>query len=321
MYRNDLSIEDLIMWFKLTLIKNGLGPARIIKLLSYYSSNLEEIFNLNTYELLQTRLMTKEMIDSFEKLKNSSDDNFYNLINTCKANGIKIIPLLDLNYPQKLKRIPNPPLTLYIKGNLNLLKDNRSTIAIVGTREPSIKAKTKAYEEAKKLSENDMTIISGGALGIDTEAYKGVLDSKNKKSIVVLGAGLLHPYPPENKSLFDKIIENNGLMISENTPSFAGTKISYVQRNRITSGLADFIYLIAANATGGGFQQARIAYSQRKHIFVPILTEEILPNEGIKIAINEFGASEIKDSGAIIEQIQRLNKEIPEPTLIKYLKP
>ncbi|MCL5433354.1 MAG: DNA-protecting protein DprA [Candidatus Marsarchaeota archaeon] len=314
MQSNNLSVENLIMWFKLTLIRNGFGPARIIKLLNYYFNDLEKIFNLSNSDLFQSGLMTKDMISNFEKLKNANNDNFYQLIEVCKMNDINIIPLLDSRYPQKLKIIPNPPLTLYVKGNLNLLQPNMPKIAIVGTREPSIKAKTKAYEEAKILSNNNITIISGGALGIDTAAYEGVLDSENKQAIIVLGAGILHPYPPENKNLFDEIVKNNGLLISENTPSFTGTKISYVQRNRITSGLANFLYLIAASATGGGFQQAKIAYNQRRPIFVPELTENILPNDGIKRAINEFAAKEIKSSEIILQQISN------QPAFKKHLQ-
>ncbi|MEM0143711.1 MAG: DNA-processing protein DprA [Candidatus Parvarchaeum sp.] len=301
---NSLSAEILINWFKLTLVKNGLGPVKIMKLLNYFN-DIKTIFNASTSDLLQSQLVTTKMVDNLSKLKNASNENFYELIKICKMNDIEIIPLIDSRYPRKLKNISNAPLTLYAKGNLNLLSEEIPKIGVVGTRSPSDIAKRYAYDVSKKLCNYSLTLISGGALGVDTAAYKGALESKNSQAIVILGAGILRPYPPENRELFDEIIKRNGLLISENTPNFTGTKISYVQRNRIISGLADSIYLVAANSKGGGFQQVKIAYSQRKPIFVPNINKNILPNEGVKRAIAEFEARELENTEDILKQVPK----------------
>ncbi len=120
-------------------------------------------------------------------------------------------------------------------------------IAIVGTGEPSENAKETAFRFSKELSNNGTLIISGGALGMDTAAHKGVLESAAKETVSVLGSGFFRPYPPENENLFDEIINNGGLLVSENVPNFRGADYSFVFRNRIISGLADSVFLVATN--------------------------------------------------------------------------
>lgn len=296
----DKNNEQLVEWLKLTFVKNGLGPIRIQKLLNLFG-NVDKIYDVSSSELLATGIMNKKMIDNFEKLKNASDSNLYKLIETCKSNNIKIIPFLSSAYPKKLKNISQSPLTLYLKGNEDLL-NAKQTIAVVGVREPSEAAREMAYSFSKSLSNSGVIIVSGGALGIDTAAHSGALDSDSKKTISVLPYGFLHPYPSENKKLFDTIVENEGLLVSENSPNFKGSQISFVQRNRITSGLSDSIFVVAANESGGGWQQIKIAHTQKKLIFCPKLNMNILPNEGIKIAVKDYNAIEADDVDTIVNK-------------------
>lgn len=296
----DINNEQIVKWLKLTFVKNGLGPIRIQKLLNLFG-NIDKIYDVSSSELLATGIMNKKMIDSFEKLKNASDSNLYKLIETCESNNIKILPFFSSFYPKKLKSISQSPLTLYLKGNEDLL-NSKQIIAVVGVREPSKEARDMAYSFSKSLSNSGVVIISGGALGIDTAAHLGALESDNKRTISVLPYGFLHPYPSENKELFDSIVENGGLLVSENSPNFKGSEISFVQRNRITSGLSDSIFVVAANEAGGGWQQMKTAHMQKKPIFCPKLNKNILPNEGIKVAIKDFDAVEIDSADTILNK-------------------
>lgn len=297
----ELSDEELVKWLKLTVVKSGLGPVRIQKLFTTFK-NLSGIYNATRAELLDSRIVNEKIVDSFEKLKSANDSNFYQLIETCRENNFKVFTYINKDYPEKLKNIPSPPLTLYLSGDEKIISSFPS-IGIVGTREPSKQARDLAYSYSKSLSDRSITVISGGAIGIDTAAHFGVLDSKYKKTICILASGFLQPYPPENKELFKNIVEAGGLLISENSPNFPGTDISLVQRNRITSGLADAIFIVAAKGTGGGLEQVKIASKQRKPIFCTKLNLDIIPNEGIKIAIEKYKAIEIENVDQLVNYI------------------
>lgn len=302
MYQN-LDESNLVKWFKLTQVKNGLGPAKIKKLLEIYS-DLDNLFSVTDSELEKNSFITSKILQNFKKLKDASNENFYKVLEECKKNSISIIPLLDKLYPKNLKYIPSPPLTLFVKGNIELLNSQEKKIAIVGARNASSEALNIAYNTSFELSNKKVIIISGGAEGVDTKAHQGALDSKNQLTISVLGSGFFHPFPMQNKQLFDKIVKNNGLLITENSPNFKGSRISYLQRNRITSGLADAVFLVAAEKVGGGIVQAKLAQKQKKPIFCPKLDSSIMPQEGILEAIKEYGAIPINEPKQLLEKIK-----------------
>lgn len=293
-------IGELVKWFKLGLV-TGLGPQKIRKLLFDFDS-LDKIYSISDLQLLQTGVFNQKMLDEFNKLKQASDDNFIKIIEECKAKNIQIITFLDEKYPQELKVLQSPPLTLFLKGNVNLLYQ-KNKIAIVGTREPSQKAIDYTYSLSNSLTSKGYIIVSGGALGIDTSAHKGALNSENGKTICVLGAGFNYIYPTENATLF-KEIEKKGLLISEHLPTFKGSRISYLQRNRITSGLSDAVFLVAAKEIGGSLTQAKIAHNQRKPIFCPKQKDNILPSEGVKYAISKYNAKEISNPDDLIKKLK-----------------
>ncbi|MBU0591288.1 DNA-processing protein DprA [Candidatus Micrarchaeota archaeon] len=286
----ELTKDELVNWFKLGQVTK-LGPQKILKLLGYFN-DLSSIYQANDSELLQTRIFNEEMLKDFNKLRSASDENFIKNIEECNKKSIKILTLLDKNYPKELKFLQSPPLTLFLLGKTELF--NGKKIAIVGTRQPDKKAAEYAFSLSNFLAEKGITIVSGGALGIDSEAHKGALSLETGKTISVLGSGFNNLYPPENTNLFDQI-KKKGLLISEYLPNFKGSRISYLQRNRITSGLSNALFLVAAQKIGGSLTQVKIAHEQRKSIFCPQLNSNILPNEGVKEAIKKYGTQQIKD--------------------------
>ena len=307
-----LSTHDLVRWIKLITVKEGLGPMRMQKLLQAFSYNLEAIFNANRSELLALSFINEKIANKIEHIKSADESSFYNLVSICNENKITIMPYFDKRYPDKLRNIPAPPLTLYLHGNLSLLH-KKMMVAIVGTREPSQKARDIAYNFSQELSDKGTEIISGGAFGIDTSAHRGALDSNLKETICVLGSGFFRPYPPENKELFDEIA-TKGLLVSENAPNFSGAAYSFALRNRITSGLSDAVFLVATRNQGGGMDQAERAYAQRKTIFVPKLSDSILPNEGIKTVIKDYHGIEIANTEEMLYKLKAKN------TIEKYVE-
>jgi len=288
--------DILVNWLKLTLVK-GLGPSRLLKLISYFGSP-KGIFSASNSELLRSRVFNETMLVDWDKLRNASDDSFVDAIRICQENNIAIVPLFEDSYPKNLKNIPSPPKTLFMQGDLDLL--NKKKIAIVGTRHPEKKALEWAESASKAISDAGYVVVSGGALGIDTVAHFAAL--KKGKTICVFGTGLLHYYPEENRDLFAKI-KNDGLIISEHLPSFRGNELAFKLRNRITSGISNAIIVVATKESGGSMTQARIAYEQRIPIFCPKLSLNLYPNEGIAHIIKSFGANEISSWDEVLDQI------------------
>lgn len=177
---------------------------------------------------------------------------------------VKILKIDDKNYPEKLKNIENPPKKLYVLGNENILCTNG--IAIVGSRCFTEYGKKYATKFSKELAEQNLTIISGMALGIDTFAHEGAL-SVGGKTIAVLGSGFEFIYPEENKDLFYKIINSGGVVISEYEPNTMPNSKYFPIRNRIVSGLSNGVLVIEAVYRSGTSITANLAQKQGKKVF------------------------------------------------------
>lgn len=292
-----LQKKELVKWLKLTKVPK-LGPAKIMKLFNLVP-DIDKIFSMPDPELLRTRIFNEAMLVEFHKLKDAADENFYKVITECEESNIEIMPIIDERYPIFLKNVPYPPLTLFLKGNLELLYVKK--IAIVGSRKADDKSKSWAYHLAQDFVKKDYVIVSGGAIGIDYSAHRGALDL-NGKTICVLGSGFFRMFPEGHLELFHEI-EKKGLLISEHLPNFPGSAIALVQRNRITSGISNALIMVASGEKGGAMIQTKIAFEQRIPIFCPERSLNLQPNEGISQVINEWKGIEIKSSEEVLMQI------------------
>ena len=178
---------------------------------------------------------------------------------------IELIKSTDKEFSKELLSIKNFPKELYIIGNKKLL--NKKSIAIVGTRNCTKYGAECAKKIAKDISKKDICIISGMALGIDTFAHSEAIKQKGN-TIAVLGCGFDYIYPEENIALFNKIIENNGLVISEYPPKTKAILSKFPYRNRIISGLSMGVLVVEATlGRSGSLVTARYAKEQNKKIF------------------------------------------------------
>ena len=167
-------------------------------------------------------------------------------------------------YPQCLKEISNPPLKLYYKGNLDLLKDER-LIAVVGTRNPSSYGKLCCEYMIKKMSKADITIVSGFAKGIDSIAHKTSLLAGGK-TIAVIASGLDIVYPASNLSLYREI-EEKGLILSEYEAGVKPFKFNFPQRNRIIAGLSKGTIVVESKDRGGSLITADLALEFNRDVY------------------------------------------------------
>lgn len=187
-----------------------------------------------------------------------------NIIDYCEKNNIKIMTILDEDFPLKLKIIPNNPVIIFYKGNKSCLTDDKS-VAIIGTRYPTLESETITRKLAKLFSNKNYIIISGLAHGIDYNAHISTIKNNNK-TLVVLPSGISNIYPSNYKYLCDEILYNNGCIISEYFPFEKPYKNHFIERDRLQSALALGIIVVECGIKSGTMYTVNFAKEQNKII-------------------------------------------------------
>ncbi len=201
--------------------------------------------------------------------------------------NIRTIRFDDKEYPEKLRKLYNPPKQLYCLGNISLL--NNLSIAIIGCRNASPYGLKISKIFSDGLSKKGITIVSGFAHGIDSEAHINSLNNIGK-TIAVLGCGLDIIYPKDNKELYSQILKADGLIVTEFPLGTKPLKENFPIRNRIVSGLADAIIIVEAKRRSGTMITVDYALEQGKDIYaVP----------GNIDSLNSEGTNELIKNGAI----------------------
>ena len=187
---------------------------------------------------------------------------------------IRQISSKSAEYPQKLNNSPKMPEILFAQGNLPDAK--KPTAAIVGARACSPYGRIQAFRYAKILSSAGVQIISGMAYGIDAEAHKGALEG-GTPTYAVLAGGVDICYPSGNRPLYDRILRENGGILSEQPPGMRARNYFFPARNRIISGLADLVLIVEAREKSGSLITAQWALDQGKIVYaVPGAVNEAL---------------------------------------------
>ncbi|MGJ3240793.1 MAG: DNA-processing protein DprA [Anaerolineae bacterium] len=179
------------------------------------------------------------------------------------ALGAHLITWADSNYPDNLRHIPDPPPLLYIRGNL--IQSDMLALSIVGTRRATRYGLDVANRMAYWLASQDVTIVSGMALGVDAAAHRGAIQAQGR-TIAVLGCGIDILYPRENETLAQEIIEN-GALVSEFALGTPPSGKNFPRRNRIISGLSLGILIAEAPKGSGALISAETALEQGRDVF------------------------------------------------------
>ncbi|BCL79699.1 DNA-protecting protein DprA [Ktedonobacteria bacterium brp13] len=234
-----------------------------------------------------------------------------------KQAHISIISLTSPMYPALLKKITDPPVALYAKGNITLLQQS-TMVAIVGTRQPTTDGERIAHYLTKSFVHHNYCIISGLAKGIDTIAHKSALEAQGK-TIAVIATPLNQIYPAENKGLAQQIIENEGLLISELALGAKSFRSAFVQRDRLQSGLSLGIIPIQTALDGGTMHTISFAKQQQRLVACPYPSKAdkyAHQYEGINAVINNpspqvyaFQASQIEQSD-IYTRLQKVREQL-----------
>jgi DNA processing protein len=271
-----------VLWH-LSLI-DGVGPVTIIRILNalvYQNSpdllHVELIDYINRKNEFNLTDLYNYTVNDFEKklglpyrlasltVKGLADKTLLEKeISLANRYNVKIASLLDDTYPEVLMQIKNPPIIIYFTGQpLNSMSKG---IAIVGSRKADKYAREVIDSLIPSLVSNGWQIISGGAEGADTMAHKATLDAGGQ-TVVVLGSGLMCPYPESNRELFRNIATTGGTVISAFSLQTAPDRGNFPARNRIISGLSLGCIVVRAAEKSGALITAKYALEQGRVVF------------------------------------------------------
>lgn len=246
----------------LTLLNlNKIGRKTINKLINNFvlvSMDSQCILDFILENLQKTKLNIT--IEDVIIAKNKS----LNIIEYCENNNIEIITILDNDFPAKLKIISDNPVIIFYKGNKSCITQNKS-VAIIGTRNPTLEGKIITRRLTKFFSENNYIIVSGLAHGIDYNAHISAIRDNNK-TLAVLPCGISNIYPSDHKSLCDEILYNDGCIMSEYLPYETPYKNHFIERDRLQSALSLGVIVVECSINSGTMHTVNFAKEQNKLI-------------------------------------------------------
>lgn len=240
------------------------NPLLKSKLFEYFEYDIERMWHCDIEDLKnfsqeeqvsipRNFLNLKSKLDVYECYKNAFLDE-----------DVKIITYEDEKYPPLLREIPDFPLSLYYKGNLDNI-DYACNLAIVGSRNASVGAKLSLNKIISAFNNTNITIISGLAYGIDAQAHKSAIEN-NLKTIGVIGSGLDIIYPAQNKYLYEKITESHGAIFSEYPLKTRPVARNFPQRNRIVTGMSKGTLVAEAQMKSGAMISANLTLDYNREL-------------------------------------------------------
>jgi DNA processing protein len=238
----------------------GIGPVRVRQLLEHFGES-PAILSANKSQLERVYGIGPEMADAIANWQKTVD--LAGELKRIEQFGCKIVIQSDENYPELLRQIYDPPVVLYVKGDL--LPKDKNSIAIVGSRMTTHYGIEVARKLSYQLAYIGVTVVSGGARGIDTAGHQGALNSKGR-TIAVLGTGINLVFPAENAELFERIAASGAVMTQFpfNRP---GDKQTFPIRNRIVAGMTLGTLVVEANLTSGALITANMAVENGRQVF------------------------------------------------------
>jgi len=236
------------------------GPVRVRQLLEFFKDP-ESILRASRASLMQVHGIGVDVAQAIATWESSVD--LAGELKRIKEFGCHVLTQADEFYPELLRQIYDPPLVLYVKGELTVRDKN--AVAIVGSRQTTHYGVETARKLAYQLGYVGVTVVSGGARGIDTAAHQGALSAKGR-TISVLGTGINIVFPSENAELFERIAAN-GAVVTQFRFNRSADKQTFPIRNRIVAGMTLGTVVVEANLTSGALITANFATEYGRQVF------------------------------------------------------
>lgn len=280
----------------------GIGPVRFNNLMNQYS-DVKKAYLAPLPELKE--LIGIKTAEKFHQFRQTND--LQKIEQNIAEKNIHIVTKADKYFPTALREIPDPPICLYVKGDITKYNFTENIlVSVIGTRKPTAYGQLVTQKLTKDLSISGCVIVSGMALGIDTIAHESALEMKGQ-TIAILGCGVDIVYPRENQTLYNKIIASGGLIMSEFPPGMTVLPGLFVARNRLISGLSRGVLVVEGLIDSGSLITARYAAQQGKEVFAPPSPINSALSEAPNLLIKE-GAKFITCVEDILEEFQLPNK-------------
>ena len=280
----------------------GIGPVTFRKLVRVFGS-AEAVLAAPPGRLSEVPDITPRIADGIVE---SKKDSWAELeLERAQERGIQILTHDDPLYPRSLLSTYDPPIVLYTDGAL--LPEDALAIAIVGSRRCSHYGRSQAEKLAAGLAAAGFTVVSGLARGIDTAAHTGALSFENGRTIGVLGNGIGTVYPPENRKLYERIVQKpaHGAAISELPLDTPPASQHFPARNRIIAGMTLGTLVVEGTETSGSLITARFAIDMDREIFaVPGSVES--PNSRGPHRLIKAGAKLVEDVEDILDELRQI---------------
>ena len=271
-----------------------LGSIKFKRLWDHFGSG-QKIISASREQLRQVEGISDLLASQIVVCRNAPIAAEMDLI---EKHRVRVMTLKNKDYPVNLENIIDPPVVLYVKGQLT--KEDNQAVAIVGSRRASFYGLACAEKFASGLAELGITIVSGMARGIDTASHRAALKARGR-TIAVLGSGLANIYPLENKALFGQIAES-GAVISEFPMQTKPLAYNFPRRNRIISGLSLGAVVVEAARNSGALITANCALEQGREVFAVPGKVDSNNSQGVNELIKQ-GAKLTANIEDILEEI------------------
>jgi DNA processing protein len=232
------------------------------------------------------------------------------MIEGYSARGVRLLTVLDDDYPQNLRLVYNRPPFVWVRGSL-LANDNRS-IAVVGTRSASPEGLEQARSLAEQLAQRSVTVLSGLALGVDGAAHEGALSAAGR-TVAVMGTGINTVYPARHSELAERIVESGGALVSQFWPDAPPTKWSFPMRNVVMSGMGVGTVVVEASKTSGAKMQARLALEHGKRLF--LVNTLVLREEWAQRYARHPGTTVVESVDDVVDVLAALARPVDQLVL------
>jgi DNA processing protein len=281
-----------------------LGPVNLRRLLEVFGSP-DRVLTASRRELSAIDGLGQDIVDSIVSWESSVD--LQKEMICVKEFDAAILTLDDPEYPAQLREIHDPPTVLYVLGKLE--SRDRHAIGVVGSRRTSYYGLECAKKISYQIAYSGLTVVSGLARGIDTAAHQGALAAKGR-TVAVLGAGLKHLYPPENRALAEKIAAS-GALVTEFPMDTTPDRQTFPMRNRIISGWGFGLLVVEAGYNSGALISASQAAEQGRNLYAIPGPIDRPTSYGTNRLIQQ-GAKLVMSVEDILEDVQVLFPKSPE---------